>query len=107
VFSLIHLVPGDPAQAMLGEGASPADVAQLRQRLGLDRPLTAQYAEFMKGLLTGDLGSSMRFDRPVTTVILERMPATAELAAAMLVAIVVASSASWPPSGRLRSTSAR
>lgn len=91
VFSLIHLVPGDPAQAMLGEGAAPADVAQLRHRLGLDRPLTAQYADFMKGLVSGDLGSSMRFDRPVTRLIVERMPATVELAAAaMAVAILVA-----------------
>lgn len=89
VFSLIHLVPGDPAQAMLGEGASAEDVAELRHRLGLDRPLLVQYAEFMGGLAAGDLGSSMRFDRPVTRVILERMPATFELAAAaMLVAIV-------------------
>ena len=56
VFSLIHLVPGDPAQAMLGEGASPQDVQELRARLGLDRPLLAQYSTFMKGLARADLG---------------------------------------------------
>ncbi len=91
VFSLIHLVPGDPAQAMLGDGASPADIAQLRTRLGLDRPLLAQYGTYLSGLVRGDLGMSFRTDRPVTRQILERVPATAELAtAAMLIAIVIA-----------------
>ena len=91
VFALIHLVPGDPAQAMLGEGASPQDVAQLRERLGLNRPLTAQYVTFMRGLLKGDLGVSLRSDQPVTTLILQRGPATAELAfAAMAVAVALA-----------------
>jgi ABC-type dipeptide/oligopeptide/nickel transport system permease component len=91
VFSLIHLVPGDPAQVMLGEGASPQEVARLRARLGLDRPLIAQYGDFMAGLVRGDLGSSMRFNEPVTTIIVERMPATFELAAAsMLVGIAIA-----------------
>lgn len=91
VFSLIHLVPGDPAQAMLGEGAAPQDVADLRQSLGLDRPLLAQYATFLRHALTGDLGNSFRTGQPVTAMIIERVPATAELAmAAMLVAIVLA-----------------
>ena len=91
VFALIHFIPGDPAQAMLGEGASPADVAQLRERLGLDRPLIAQYASFLRGLLHGDLGVSLRNDQPVTQQILERMPATAELAfASMAVAVLIA-----------------
>ena len=60
VFSLVHLVPGDPVQAMLGESASPDDVAQLRGRLGLDRPLAVQYGDFMRGLGAGDLGTSLR-----------------------------------------------
>jgi peptide/nickel transport system permease protein len=91
VFALIHLIPGDPAQAMLGEGASPEDVAQLRERLGLDRPLPVQYASFLSGVLRGDLGVSLRNDLPVTQQILERMPATAELAfASMAVAIAIA-----------------
>src|SRR5215831_10462583 len=90
VFSLIHLIPGDPAQAMLGETASPQDVAELRHRLGLDRPLLEQYGVFLGGLLRGDLGTSLRTSEPVAKSIVERMPATAELAlAAMLVAIVV------------------
>ena len=91
VFALIHFIPGDPAQAMLGEGASPADVAQLRERLGLDRPLLVQYGSFLRGLLRGDLGVSLRNDQPVTQQILERMPATAELAfASMAVAVLIA-----------------
>ena len=91
VFSLIHLVPGDPVQAMLGESASPQDIAQLRTRLGLDRPLYIQYASFMKQAATGDLGASLRTNQPVTTLIAERLPATFELAiAAMIVAIVIA-----------------
>ncbi|MGQ0732666.1 MAG: nickel ABC transporter permease [Acidobacteriota bacterium] len=91
VFSLIHLIPGDPAQSMLGEGAAPADVAELRSRLGLDRPLIDQYARFMGGLARGDLGTSLRTSQPVTTAIWERVPATVELAlASMVVALAVA-----------------
>src|SRR5688500_15039209 len=91
VFSLIHLVPGDPAQAMLGEGASAADVADLRSRLGLDRPLLEQYGRFMGGLVRGDLGTSFRTSQPVVAAIADRVPATVELAfAAMLVAMLVA-----------------
>ena len=91
VFSLIHLVPGDPVQAMLCESASPQDVAELRGRLGLDRPLYAQYGAFLKGLASGNLGTSLRTNVPVTQAIAERLPATFELAAAaMCVAVVVA-----------------
>src|SRR5476651_2773470 len=88
VFSLIHLIPGDPAQAMLGDSASPQDVAELRTRLGLDRPVIEQYGMFLRRAVRGDLGRSLRTSQPVTTAILERMPATMELAAAaMIVAI--------------------
>jgi ABC-type dipeptide/oligopeptide/nickel transport system permease component len=91
VFSLIHLVPGDPAQAMLGEGASPDDIVQLRARLGLDRPLAEQYWTYMRGLVRGDLGTSLRTQLPVAGQLAERLPATAELAgAAMLVAVALA-----------------
>src|SRR5882672_9624511 len=90
VFSLIHLVPGDPVQAMLGESASPQDIAQLRARLGLDQPLLVQYVSFMKGAAAGNLGTSLRINQPVAHVILERLPATFELAAAaMLVALLI------------------
>ncbi|HKT80234.1 MAG TPA: nickel ABC transporter permease [Vicinamibacterales bacterium] len=91
VFSLIHLVPGDPVQTMLGDSAAPADVAAMRERLGLNRPLLVQYGAFMKGAVTGDLGESLRTSRPVLTEITDRLPATAELAfASMAVAACVA-----------------
>ena len=88
VFSLIHLIPGDPAQSMLGEAASQADVQALRRTLGLDRPLLEQYGHFLGGLARGDLGTSLRTGEPVAQQIRDRVPATIELAiAAMLVAI--------------------
>jgi ABC-type dipeptide/oligopeptide/nickel transport system permease component len=91
VFSLIHLIPGDPVQAMLGESAAPRDVAMVRERLGLDRPLGEQYLAFMGGALVGDLGRSLRTDEPVLGEIAARFPATLELAlAAMAVAIALA-----------------
>ena len=91
VFSLIHLIPGDPAQAMLGETAPQADVEELRRRLGLDRPLLEQYGAFLAGLVRGDLGTSLRTGEPVVAQVAARVPATAELAAAaMLVALAVA-----------------
>jgi ABC-type dipeptide/oligopeptide/nickel transport system permease component len=91
VFSLIHLVPGDPVQAMLGDSATAQDVAELRGRLGLDRPLYVQYGAFMAGLARGNLGTSLRTNQPVAGAILERLPATFELAAAaMIFAVLVA-----------------
>ncbi|HXE79218.1 MAG TPA: nickel ABC transporter permease [Vicinamibacterales bacterium] len=91
VFSLIHLIPGDPAQAMLGEGADPEQVAQLRRQLGLDRPLLVQYGAYLGSLLRGDLGTSLRTAQPVAQVIAERVPATVELAVvSMAVAILFA-----------------
>ncbi len=91
VFSLIHLVPGDPVLMMLGEGAQPTDVEELRGRLGLDRPLVAQYGSFLSGLARGDLGRSLHFGEPVATLIARSYPATCELAiAATLVALLTA-----------------
>jgi ABC-type dipeptide/oligopeptide/nickel transport system permease component len=91
VFALIHLVPGDPAQSMLGEGASEEEVVQLRHRLGLDRPLFEQYRAFLTGLVRGDLGTSFRYGTPVTREIRDRLLRTMQLAvAAMGVAILIA-----------------
>jgi peptide/nickel transport system permease protein len=91
VFALIHLVPGDPAQAMLGEGASQQEVASLRKSLGLDRPLLAQYTAYLGGLARGDLGKSFRFGTPVVQEIRRRLPQTALLAvSAMSFAIALA-----------------
>jgi len=91
VFALIHLVPGDPAQAMLGEGASQEEIESLRQSLGLDRPLLTQYRSFIGGVVRGDLGSSFRYGTPVTREIRDRLWRTVQLAvAAMAVAILLA-----------------
>jgi ABC-type dipeptide/oligopeptide/nickel transport system permease component len=91
VFSLIHLIPGDPAQAMLGESAAESEVDALRRQLGLDRPILEQYGVFLAGLARGDLGTSLRTGTPVRSQIVDRLPATIELAvAAMLVAILSA-----------------
>jgi peptide/nickel transport system permease protein len=91
VFALIHLVPGDPVQSMLGEGASQEEVVELRHRLGLDRPLLAQYRAFLAGIVRGDLGSSFRYGTPVTSEIRDRLLRTMQLAAAaMAVAILLA-----------------
>jgi ABC-type dipeptide/oligopeptide/nickel transport system permease component len=91
VFSLLHLVPGDPALAMLGESASASDVDDLRSTLGLDRPLPEQYLEFVTGLARGDLGTSFRYKTPVASEIGQRLPRTMQLAAAAIaVAVCVA-----------------
>jgi len=91
VFALIHFIPGDPARAILGDVASEEDVEQLRGQLGLDRPLAVQYVVFLGGLLRVDLGTSLRTGSPVASQIMERLPATFELAlAAMAVALALA-----------------
>jgi ABC-type dipeptide/oligopeptide/nickel transport system permease component len=84
VFLLAHIVPGDPVQQMLGEGATAQDVAQLRHTLGLDQPILVQYGHYFSGLLKGDLGESFRFQQPVVSVVLGHYPATLELAAVAL-----------------------
>src|SRR5687768_848861 len=91
VFSLLHLVPGDPVEMMLGDGAQAGDVAALRQRLGLDQPLAAQYGRFLAGLARGNLGVSIHSGEPVTRVIARHYPATLELAfASLVVALAIA-----------------
>jgi len=91
VFLLVHVVPGDPVDVMLGESAAPADRAALRQALGLDRPLVAQYGAFLAGLATGDLGRSVVSGEPVARLVAARIPATVELTiGALAVAIAIA-----------------
>jgi ABC-type dipeptide/oligopeptide/nickel transport system permease component len=85
VFLLIHLVPGDPVEAMLGESARPADRAALRADLGLDRPLWEQYLAYLSGVVRLDFGVSFQDRRPVSELLAERIPPTLELAAAALV----------------------
>jgi peptide/nickel transport system permease protein len=90
VFSLIHIVPGDPVALMLGEGASIAEVDGLRHELGLDRPFLEQYRTYLVGLIRGDLGISFRNQETVTSAIIQRYPATIELAvASMLFSVIV------------------
>src|SRR5690606_36788548 len=91
VFFLINAVPGDPVDHMLGESAQPASKDALRASLHLDQPLTTQYALFWNGAFTGDLGFSFISRRPVSELILERLPGTAALALLALFAAVLLS----------------
>lgn len=91
VFSLIHLVAGDPIRLALGTRFSQETYDALRERSGLDLPLVQQFFSWFGHVLTGDLGVSFRSGEPVTGLILERLPATLTLAsAAILVALVIA-----------------
>ena len=90
VFFLIHLIPGDPVEVMLGETASAADKEELRRSLGLDRPLLAQYRSFLTGLMTADLGRSLSEQASVLALIRARIPATFQLTfCAMAVALLL------------------
>jgi peptide/nickel transport system permease protein len=84
VFLFIHLIPGDPVDVMLGEGASPADRVALRAALGLDRPLAMQLVSYLQSLARLDLGVSLHSARAITDMLAERLPATAELAGVSL-----------------------
>ncbi len=76
VFFMLHMVPGDPARALLGPRATPELIARLHHKWGLDRPLLSQYGLFMSRLVAGDLGDSFFFHLPVRRLIFERLPAT-------------------------------
>ena len=90
VFLLIHLVPGDPIQAMLGEGAAAADLQAARHAYGLDLPLGTQYIRYWKGVLHGNLGQSIRFSDSVSHIVAVRYPFTLQLTlASLLVAIAL------------------
>jgi peptide/nickel transport system permease protein len=80
VFLMIHIVPGDPVEQMLGEGAAPGQLMQLRHALGLDLPLHTQYSHYLLHLERGDLGQSLKFQAPVRGIIFVRYPATLQLA---------------------------
>lgn len=89
-FLLIHMVPGDPIEILLGEQASQIDKSALRAELGLDKPLGQQYVEFFKGLLKFDLGTSLHSRKSVSAELAERIPATVELTVvAMCMAIIL------------------
>jgi len=91
VFGLIHLAPGDPARLMLYDTAPEEEVQAMRKTLGLDQPLYLQYWLFLSNALRGDLGRSLYYKQPAFSIILEHLPATAELTfAALFVSLVVA-----------------
>jgi peptide/nickel transport system permease protein len=93
IFGLQQLLPGDPAVVLAGEDRDPNVVAYLRQKMHLDEPLPVRYLYWMKGVLHGDLGESLRMQKPVRDLILEKLPVTLELAA---FAIVIALSIGVP-----------
>jgi len=91
VFLLLHAAPGDPASLLLSDATSAADVAEARQRWGLDQPVHIQYLKFFTAAATGDLGRSFRFAQPVSELIVARLPATIELAAfSIMIAVSLA-----------------
>jgi peptide/nickel transport system permease protein len=91
VFILIHLVPGDPVEQMLGEGARPGDIVALRHAYGLDLPLGTQYIHYWAGVLHGNLGTSLRLNDSITHLVLTRYPYTVELTVAALIIAVLLS----------------
>jgi peptide/nickel transport system permease protein len=91
IFILMHLAPGDPVTLLLGDDATPADIERTRREWGLDKPLLAQYWDFLSRAVTGDFGRSLKFNEPVMKLVVERLPATLELAfASLVVAILIA-----------------
>lgn len=84
VFLMVRFIPGDPAQILLGQAATPERVAEIRTQLGLDRSIPEQYLLFLRGAVTGDLGDSIITGQPVTAELAARFPATLELTLAAL-----------------------
>jgi peptide/nickel transport system permease protein len=90
IFGLQQLLPGDPAIALAGEERDPETIRYLREKFHLDEPLPARYWYWLSGVLQGDLGESVRIQKPVTELIAQKLPVTIQLAAmAMLIALVV------------------
>ena len=91
VFFLMQLAPGDPVTLLLGEDAEPHEIEEVTREWGLDQPIIVQYWQFVSKAVRGDFGESMRYGEPVTQLVMERLPATVELAlASLLVAIIIA-----------------
>jgi peptide/nickel transport system permease protein len=90
VFFMVHLLPGNPAVAILGQTATPARVAALSQKLGLNDPLWQQYLLFLKHVVTGDLGNSLTYGRPVKDMVLQAVPVTLTLLFyALLISLII------------------
>lgn len=90
-FGVFQILPGDPVRTMLGTEADPTQIENLRSELGLDRPLYEQYVDWMKGLLTGQLGNSIRFSMPVKELLFDRLPITMSLAGLTLIIVLIIS----------------
>ncbi|EON72620.1 permease of oligopeptide ABC transporter [Lysinibacillus sphaericus OT4b.31] len=90
-FGVFQILPGDPVRTMLGTEADPTQIENLRSELGLDRPLYEQYGDWMKGLLTGELGNSIRFSMPVKDLLFDRLPVTMSLAGLTLIIVLTVS----------------
>jgi peptide/nickel transport system permease protein len=91
VFFIVRLVPADPVRIMAGPDASPKEIQATREALGFNRPIYVQFAIYLKNVLRGDLGRSLRYHRPTASLVMERFPATLQLAlASMLLAVCVA-----------------
>jgi len=90
-FGVFQILPGDPVRTMLGTEADPTQIENLRSELGLDRPLYEQYVDWMKGLLTGQLGNSIRFSMPVKELLFDRLPVTMSLAGLTLIIVLIIS----------------
>ena len=89
-FALARMIPGDPCKAMLGEKATVQVCERFTERYGLNKPIPVQFWIYMKDILRGDFGSSIRFSRPVTTILIERLPTTIELGTiSLLLAVLV------------------
>jgi peptide/nickel transport system permease protein len=89
-FILARMIPGDPCKAMLGERATAQVCERFNAANGLDKPVTTQFLIYMGNILKGDFGNSIRFSRPVTTILVERLPLTIELGAiALIIAILI------------------
>ena len=93
-FALARLIPGDPCTAQLGERATPEICARFNREKGLDRPVVVQFGIYLREMLRGDLGNSIRFNRPITQLVAERLPVTIELGLlALAIAVVVGTAA--------------
>ena len=90
IFSLQQLLPGDPALIMAGEDRDPEVIEQIRKQYRLDQPIPVQYVYWVKGVLTGDLGESMRIKQPVLDLVLQKLPVTMQLASmAIVIALLI------------------
>src|SRR5947199_1449682 len=85
IFSLQQLLPGDPAMVMAGEDRDPEVIEQIRKQYHLDQPIPVQYVYWLKGVLSGDLGESMRIKEKVLDLVLQKLPVTMQLASMAII----------------------